>query len=180
MIQSSQVAIRYAKALQQVSQNHVNTLNQLRVLFKITFENKEVYEFFTSHFVSDQKKLEVVNKAFENKGLGEDIFGFFRLLVEKNRVALLHEILLRFEALVDRDNGVFRGDVKSAVTLDQDERKKIENIVEKLTNKKVILSYSEDIKLAGGVVAQVGGWTIVDTVESHLIKLKEELNRRVH
>jgi F-type H+-transporting ATPase subunit delta len=47
-------------------------------------------------------------------------------------------------------------------------------------NKKIILTYKEDPTLLGGVVAQVGGWTFDDSIETHLIKMNEELNRRAN
>jgi F-type H+-transporting ATPase subunit delta len=63
--------------------------------------------------------------------------------------------------------------------LAQESRTKIEDIVTKVTRKKVILSFVEDAKLIGGTVAQVGGWTFDDSLESHLRRLNEDLNRRM-
>jgi F-type H+-transporting ATPase subunit delta len=180
VIQVSQVALRYAKALHQVSKNHEAVLNQLRVIEKIMTQEKDTLNFFNSHLIADSHKIDVLKKAFEGKGLAEDCFGFITLLGQNARVGELPDVLRAFENLVDQENGVTRGEVKSATTLDGEERKKIEAVVEKVTHKKVILTYSEDPKLAGGVVAQVGGWTIEDTVESHLTRLKEDLNRRTN
>jgi F-type H+-transporting ATPase subunit delta len=180
VIQISQVALRYAKALHQVSKNHKETLDQLIVIEKIISQEKETKDFFNSHLVADTQKIEVLKKAFEGKGLSEDCQNFIILLGQNARVSQLNDILIAFENLVDQENGVTRGEVKSSAKLDSDERKRIESVVEKVTHKKVILTYSEDSKLAGGVVAQVGGWTIEDTVESHLTRLKEDLNRRTN
>lgn len=180
MIQISQVALMYAKALYQVTKNHKDVLTQLQILTKIITQEKETLEFFNSHLIAEAQKVEVLKKAFEAKGLTEDCFNFISLLGKNSRIDRLSEILLAFENLIDQENGVTRGGVVSAIALDTEERKRIESVVEKITNKKVILTYSEDPKLAGGVVAQVGGWTIEDTVESHLTRLKEDLNRRTN
>lgn len=180
MIQASQVALTYAKALHQVCVNDQEMLKQLRIIENIIYQEKEVMAFFNSNLVAESQKLDVLKKSFGDKGLAEDCYNFIILLCQNARVNQLVDIVRAFEYFVDQKNCVTRGEVKSAVRLDAEERKRIETVVEKVTHKKAILTYSEDLKLAGGVVAQVGGWTIEDTVESHLTRLKEDLNRRTN
>jgi F-type H+-transporting ATPase subunit delta len=100
--------------------------------------------------------------------------------VNKGRLQHISDILTSFEEIVDSQNGIIRGSVRSAVKLDQDARQNIEKVVSHFVKKKVILTYSEDVSLVGGVVAQVGGWTFEDTLDSHLRRLKEDLNRRAN
>jgi F-type H+-transporting ATPase subunit delta len=180
MIQFSQVALRYAKAFHQVSKNHESSLNQLSLVNKILSQEKETLEFFNSHLISDSQKHEVLKKAFEGRGLDQDCLSFILLLCQNSRIGQLSLVLKAFEFLIDQENGITRGEVKSAIALDSSERKRIETVVQKVTQKKVILTYSEDLKLVGGVVAQVSGWTIEDTLDSHLTRLKEDLNRRTN
>ena len=73
-----------------------------------------------------------------------------------------------------------RGTVKSAKPLSEDAKKDLESRINKILNKKIILTYKEESTLLGGVVAQVGGWTFDDSIETHLTKLNEDLNRRAH
>jgi F-type H+-transporting ATPase subunit delta len=70
--------------------------------------------------------------------------------------------------------------VKSAKALSDEGRKDLEGKISKILNKKIILTYKEESTLLGGVVAQVGGWTFDDSIETHLIKLNEEINRRAN
>ena len=60
------------------------------------------------------------------------------------------------------------------------DRKRIEETVSAVTKKKVILNFTVDPKLLGGMTAQVGGWTFDDSLETHLTRLSEDLNRRSH
>jgi F-type H+-transporting ATPase subunit delta len=85
-----------------------------------------------------------------------------------------------FETISDEDHGVTRGNVRSAATLSPESRQQIEDTVTKVTKKKVILNFTEDPKLLGGMVAQVGGWTFDDSLETHLTRMSEDLNRRTH
>lgn len=180
MSRVSLVSKRYAKALFDSVQNKEAVLNELRVLVKIVNQDLEIRGFFESHLYSDTLKLGVLKKSCENKGLSSDLLNFVFILAEKGRVGCLDQILGAFESLVDAYNGVTRGTVHSAVKLDSDARQRIEGVVSHFVKRKVILSYSEDSALVGGVVAQVGGWTFEDTLDSHLRRLKEDLNRRAN
>ena len=60
------------------------------------------------------------------------------------------------------------------------EREQIQEKISKATNKKVILTYVEDPTVIGGLIAEAGGYRFDDTLTTHLIKLKDELNRRTH
>lgn len=179
----SRVAIladRYAKALFQSVTNKELALSELRVIVSILIKDKTTFDFFQSKAQSDLVKRSVLEKATQSAGISEGVRSFVLLLAQKGRLALVSDILSRFESQVDSLNGVLRGSVKSAVKLDIDSRARIEKVVSHYINKKVILTYSEDPLLVGGVVAQVGGWTFEDTLESHLTRLKEELNRRAN
>lgn len=180
MNQISPISKRYAKALYGVVLDKVAILNELRVVVKVIFGDAVIKDFFTSQSYSDSQKLEVLSKSIQDKGVSEQLSNFLKLLISKGRIIHLNDILMAYEALVDADNGMTRGVVKSAVKLDADARHRIEGVVSHFVKKKVILNYTEDSKLVGGVVAQVGGWTFEDTLDSHLRRLKEDLNRRAN
>lgn len=180
MSRTTQIANRYAKALFGSVKNHEASLNELRSIAKILNDDQNVKSFFASNGYSDQLKTDLLIKAFTAKGLTPELFQFLNVLALKGRVHLVDEILLAYQELVDAENGVIRGSVRSAVQLDQDARLRIEKVVSHFVNRKVILTYFEDPSLVGGVVTQVGGWTFEDTLDSHLIRLKEDLNRRAN
>lgn len=176
----SQVSKRYAKALFAVVKNKELVLNELRVVSRVIESDPALASFFGSTINSNVEKKEIISKAIESKGISPDLESFLLLLAEKGRFHHLNDILISYETLVDEQNGLARGVVRSAVKLDQESRVKIESVVSHFVKKKVILTYTEDPTLVGGVVAQVGGWTFEDTLDSHLRRLKEELNRRAN
>ncbi len=180
MSRVSIISKRYAKALFEAAQNKEMTLNELRLVVKIITEESEIKEFFESHQIQERIKIDVLNKSFENKGITEVTRGLLYTMARRNRFQHLNDVLISYEALVDSQNNVTRGTVKSAVKLDSEARLKIETVVSHFVKKRVILAYLEDPKLVGGVVAQVGGWTFEDTLDSHLRRLKEDLNRRAN
>jgi len=75
---------------------------------------------------------------------------------------------------------VTRGTVKSASVLPPESRSRIEKRVSEVTGKKVILTYTQDATVIGGLIAEVGGYLFDDTLKSHLQRIKDDLNRRDH
>lgn len=179
----SEVARRYAKALIVVAKQkgaHERVHSELVAISNVFKVDPEVQAYFTNPLVSAEQKKTVVQKTFEGKGLMDEVYNTLLLLAEKNRIGSFDEICEAYKEQVDAEEGVTRGYVKSAKALSEEAKKDLEAKINKVLNKKIILTYKEDPKLLGGVVAQVGGWTFDDSIETHLIKLNEELNRRVN
>jgi F-type H+-transporting ATPase subunit delta len=176
----SQLAKRYAKALFGSVSNQEHALAELRTVVEIVSQDADILAFFHSHLQVDQVKKEIVNTAFQGRGLSAETMQFLLLLAEKGRFGQIVEIATAFEAMVDEHNGIIRGTVQSAITLNDSSRARLEGAITHFLNKKVILTYSEDPSLVGGVLAQVAGWTFEDTLDSHLNRLKEDLNRRAN
>lgn len=172
----SQLGNRYAKALFEVSEAAKNSdvvLGDLRALGEAVSKSAEVKAFLLSPIVSQTEKSKIFAPL---KGkFSEPVENLLNVLNENDRLAYAGEIAEAFEALIDEKNGVTRGVVRSAATLDPDQRKSLEETVRKVTGKQVILKFDVDPTLMGGLVATVGGWTFDDSLTSHLTSLKEGL-----
>jgi F-type H+-transporting ATPase subunit delta len=178
------VGMRYAKALFDLTKNHEKVLNELHVLNSIFSKDKQIEDFFNSHFDGLEKKLKILTVGLKNTekstGISEEVFNFISLLIKKNRIDCLSEIIKNFENISDEENQVTRGDVKSTMPLDSEAQKRIESVVANITKRKVILSYKIDSKLLGGITAKVGGWTFEDSLDTHMKRLNEDLKRRAN
>ena len=178
----SELALRYASALYQIAEENKSqdkVFNDLRSLDQL-FEKENFSEFLNSPIVKSAHKEEALAAALKDSDVCEEVKNFVLLLAKKNRLTVFHEITHALQEKVDNANGVTRGSVLSASVLSPEERSKIEDIVSKFKKKRVILSYLEDPKLIGGLVAQVGGHTFDDTLTTHLRRIKEDLNRSIH
>jgi F-type H+-transporting ATPase subunit delta len=179
----SEVSRRYAKALMALAKQkgqHLRAQEELSALTKILKNETAAYGYFTNPLIDEEQKKTVVQSAFGDKGLLEEVYNLLLLLVEKKRMGAFPEIAEAYQEQMDHEQGVTRGSVKSAKALNDEARKDLEARINKILNKKIIMTYKEDPTLLGGVVAQVGGWTFDDSIETHLIKMNEELNRRVN
>jgi len=178
----SEVSKRYAKALYELansSKTNERVFSELQILGKILVQDDYISDFIQSPLVSPEQKIQALKSALSGK-MSEDVVNTLHLLAEKNRLYLLSEIVGAFEIISDHEKGVTRGTVRSAASLNADEKQRIENTVTNVTKKKVILNFEEDKNLLGGMIAQVGGWTFDDSLESHLTSLSEDLKRRTH
>lgn len=176
----SEVSKRYAKALYEItSQNGTSekALAELRILVEIYNQQPELAAFFGSPVVAPDSKVKAIEVALGSK-ISEAVVSTLKLMATKNRLGLFGEVAMAYESISDEAHGVTRGVVRSAKAVTQAEKEKIEQTVNQVTKKKVILTYQEDKALLGGMVTQVGGWTFDDSLHSHLNKLTEELNRR--
>lgn len=170
---------RYARALYEitkVAKSQEKTLSELRVVAEALTSDADVATYLQSPVVPVEQKEAVLKKALDGK-ISIDLMNLVRLLAEKRRLELVGEISAAYEMISDEEHSVTRGTVRAPTALSQEDRKKIEDIVMKVTGKKVILAFTEDPKVLGGMVAQVGGWTFDDTLSSHLTRMNEELNR---
>lgn len=181
-MRSSELAKRYAKALFELSvdnRTQEKVFSDLRALDQIFTADKETMAFLTSPLVKSNEKEAVLKAALDNKGLQKEVHELMLLLARNDRYAILPELVAAFEKQIDASNNVTRGVVRSATTLGQDERTRIEKTVEQFMNKKVIMTYKVDPTVIGGLVAQVGSYTFDDSIQSHLKKMNEELKRRM-
>lgn len=177
-----EVSRRYARALYDLVKTNKTSekvFAELRSLKESFTAEKSIHDFVLSPLVAPDQKVAALKAALSGK-VSEEIVNLLYLLAENARMEIFGEIVDAFEVISDEDHGVSRGVVKSAAKLLPEARKKIETTVEKVTHKKVILNYEEDPKLLGGMVAQVGGWTFDDSLETQLMKMSESLNRSTH
>lgn len=179
----SEASRRYARALLALTKQkgqHSRAQQEIEAIANIFKADVAIGAYFNNPLIlPDQKKL-VVQSSFSNKGLLEEVLNLLLLLVDKNRFGAFEQIAQAFCDQMDLEQGVTRGQVKSAKILSGETKKELETNIQKILNKKIILTYKEDPTLLGGVVAQVGGWTFDDSIETHLIKMNEELNRRAN
>jgi F-type H+-transporting ATPase subunit delta len=178
----SEVSKRYARALYELAKaNQTSELvfSELRLLKALFDADPVINQFVNSPLVGPEQKLAAVKATFSGKTSSE-ITSTLQLLAEKNRLGIFSNLVASFEEISDADHGVTRGTVRSASALSPESRKKIEDTVTKVTGKKVILNFTEDKTLLGGMVAQVGGMTFDDSLDSHLTRMSEDLNRRAN
>lgn len=179
----SEISKRYAKALLAVTKQkgiHAKAITELQAISSVVVADANIKAYFENPMVSSDQKSAAIKAAVAGKGISEEVTNALTLLAEKNRIQILDQVVHAFQELLDVEEGVTRGVVRSAQPLSAEAKSAIEQKINKVINRKIVLTYEQDPKLLGGIVAQVGGWTFDDSIDTHLKKLNEELNRRAN
>lgn len=176
----AEVARRYSKALLSLTKqngHHLRALEELRAIHEIIHKDEAIQDYFQNPLISPDQKLKVVKVAFGQKGLLEEVFNVLVLLAERHRLPVLDDVITSFQEEIDKEEGITRGVVRAARPLSGEAQQALEARISSTLKKKIVLTFKEDPSILGGVIADVGGWTFDDSLENHLRKLNEDLNR---
>lgn len=177
---TSEIAKRYARALLAITKQKklsAQALNELQSFAHSFDAEKSIREYFLSPLVPSEQKVEVLKKSLSGKFL-EETTNMLVILATRGRLAAVVDISQSFQNLMDEEEGITRGIVRAAQPLSAEAKQELQDKITKILQKKIVLTFKEDLKVLGGVIAQVGGWTFDDSIETHLRRLNEELNRR--
>ena len=101
------------------------------------------------------------------------------LLASRLSVELLPAIVEEYQRLLDLHRGRARAEVVTAVALGKGLQRRVEEQLEKLVGKDVILSARVDPGVVGGLMARVGDKVIDGSTRSRLEQLKRSLTEEV-
>jgi len=97
------------------------------------------------------------------------------LLVSRGRFNMVGDIADEYQRLLDSYRGVEQAEVTTAIELDDKERRKLEERLEEVVGKKVVVKPRVDPSVLGGIVARVGGKLLDGSTRSKLVALKKTL-----
>jgi F-type H+-transporting ATPase subunit delta len=175
----SVAANRYAKALLDVlfptaAELGLEQLVKFSTLLSMQPQMRQLFENPT--IAADRRKTvfgEIANSlAYDGK-----VRNFLNLLIERNRLDLLGDIVSAYQKLLDEKMGIVRAHVTSATSLDPVHQRELAEKLEDVTGKHVRVELSVDPSLIGGVVAQVGSTIYDGSIRQQLQAFK---NRLIH
>lgn len=97
------------------------------------------------------------------------------LLVARGRLGLLGEIAEEYQRLLDSYRGIEPAEVITAVPLEDEDKRKLEEHLSDIAGKKVIIYPKVDPALVGGIVARFGGKLLDGSTRSRLEALKKDI-----
>ncbi|HEY7928071.1 MAG TPA: F0F1 ATP synthase subunit delta [Candidatus Dormibacteraeota bacterium] len=108
-------------------------------------------------------------------GVAEPARNLVRLLIERGRTAVLGELVETYDALTDRDSGVIRADVTTAVAVDDDLRMRIARALGEKLGAAVQTEVHQDPNILGGLIIRIGDRVIDNSVRTRLAQLRTAL-----
>jgi F-type H+-transporting ATPase subunit delta len=172
------VARRYAAALADVvlksgETNVVQT--ELKTWVEIMNANGDLQTVFRNPAIQHQNKENVLENLLERAKPSKTTANFLRILLRNSRLTELDEINERFSLELAERSGVASAQITSARPLGEAEKSELKTNLEKLTGKKVDLTFETDEKLIGGVVTKIGSTVYDGSIKTQLQQLKEQL-----
>ena len=98
-------------------------------------------------------------------------------LVTRGRLGIMSDIADEYQRLVDSYRGVEQAEVISAISLDDEDKPKLEKRLGAIVGKTVELKPKVDASLIGGIIARIGDKLIDGSTRSKLEALKRERKR---
>lgn len=179
ILKTSKLASTYASALFGISCKN-NTLHQIVgdfVNLNIIFTKSEpLRDFLTNSFIKKEQKRDVLIKIVENQ-INIPTLDFLMLLVDRNLINYLPEIVTIFLELVHKTAKVITVEVSTASKFSEKQTSKLIEILKKLTNaREVKLKITLDPSLIGGFLVKRDSKIINLTVKDELKQLANFLN----
>lgn len=173
------VSGRYAEALYEIAAA-AGTVDQveaeLKAVNQIIAGSPEFQKVLFHPRITAAEKKDFLKSLFAGK-LSETTDNFLFLLVDKQREAFIGDITAVFTELANRARHVVKAEVTSAVELNKDEKKKLGDMLNKLTDSKVETAFAVDPALLGGVVVRIGDRVIDGSLRARLANMREHLRQ---
>jgi F-type H+-transporting ATPase subunit delta len=109
------------------------------------------------------------------QGASEEVVNFVSLLISKNHLHLLGDVILELERLFRHGRRPRLAHVTTAVPLAAKERKGIENALAARFDGELEFEFLVDKSILGGVVVRVGDEIIDDSIAAKLAALRESV-----
>ncbi|HEY4743927.1 MAG TPA: ATP synthase F1 subunit delta [Desulfuromonadaceae bacterium] len=174
------IARRYAKALVQLGSEggQVDRFREeLGAIERLFSANAELRAAFADPALTLEQKKAIMKELVAKAACTELVGNFLMLLVDKNRVAFLGQIVQAYERLADEFSGVIRPMIRTAFPLDASQVAAIQGALEKKSGKKVVPQVAVDQSLLGGVVTQIGDIAYDSSVKTQLKRIQDILQK---
>lgn len=172
------VSSNYAKALLHAfKKNGTNlheALTEAEDLRRLIAGEPRLRVFLEGPQFREEDKERVIGNAFKGR-ISALLFQFLILLLRRNRIEHLFEIIDEFEFLVELEEGVTPGVVHSAVPMNDDERQRLQDKLEAVTGRKFDLKFKVNPQLIGGVKVQYKDILFDSSIQTYLNDLRQRL-----
>lgn len=176
-----QVAERYARALfelaHQLGKDAVIE-EDLCAFSEAVRVSADVRRFLLNPYVKvDQKKRFLASVWLKegDKQAAQVLTGFVSILIDKGRIALIHEVADAYKKIADASQGEGHAEVWTAAPLEGDAEERIRKQVERFSGCKITLKKHLDPSLMGGAVLKFRNKVFDGSVAGQLRRIKQEL-----
>lgn len=172
----SKAARRYATALLELAKEQdavEQTLEDVLFIKNTMKDSRDLVVFLKSPIIKPDKKVAALKAIFEGK-VSEMTYKYISLIARKNRQNMLDQIVSAFVDKYNEYAGIIAAEVFTAKKLDEKQLAKVQQELEKFTNKKVNITTTVQENLKGGMAVKIADTVIDGTVKHKLEQLEDE------
>lgn len=148
-----------------------NYMEALSAVEKLLSENPEYVDFLASPNVPKSERIKTLDTAFSDS-LPEYVLSFLKLLCEKGHIRIFKGCIQEYKRLFDEYKNTSVARVISAVELSEEQKTKLKQKLERLSEKNVTLDCSVDSSLYGGITVEMDGCVYDGSLKRKLSDIK--------
>lgn len=174
------VARRYANALVDVvTKNNETQLVQIEIhqFANLMQESPQLAEVFRNPAVPYEQKSKVLETLLQRTIPAKTTANFLRVLLRNARLSDLPRISERFDTVLEERAGLVSAEVTTAQPLQPEQQTALQQKLQNVTGKKVVLNFKINPEIIGGVVTRIGSTIYDGSVKNQLEQLREQMIR---
>ena len=172
----SKIAVRYSKALF-LSSKEKGQIKEIRGDMRFILQLSAMDDFrdvIKSPVISNSKKREIMTALFKDN-VNNLTFSLITLAVNNNRESYLPGMARCYIDMADRHEGITKVMLKTAVTVNEKNRKRVIDIIEEDMDTKADIEEIVDEEIAGGYILRVEDLYFDASLKTQLRKILKEL-----
>ncbi len=171
----NEICTRYAKALILSSSNE-DELKIVKENFmdfnKILKNSQELSQFVKNPLINSQKKSRALSSICKSLSYIESFQGFVKILTKHGKISFFEKVFLKFNDIIDENNGITEIHITTAEKLDKEIEEKINKKLSESLGLKIKLTKVVDKEIIGGVIIKIKSIMIDNSLKSKLIDFK--------
>ena len=150
-------------------------LLEITKLKELLSENPDFSKLMNHPKILKEEKLNVVDTVFKGR-ISEELLGFLRLIVIKDRYIDIDDILDYFISEVKSLKGIGIANVVTAIPLSDEQKKSVvKRLLETTEYNTMEMHYDVDESIIGGMVIRIKDRVVDSSIQTKLNKLQREL-----
>lgn len=150
-------------------------VEEIEMIQEVLAQNTQFDELMAHPKITKEEKTALVQTVFKER-ISDELTGFFKLIVEKDRYRDKDEILSFFLDKVKELKGIGVAYVTTASALRTEQRQQVEQRLLATTQyKEMEMHYAEDSTLIGGMRIRIGDRVVDSSISTKLSDLQRQL-----
>lgn len=173
------IAQNYGDALFSLAKevDKVNVYQEQLKMILTSFQEEPMFLQIMAHPKMDKEQKKNMLTNVYGKAIDITVLNFMKILVDKNRFSQFQDICQVFHKMYNEEHNIIVAYVTSAKALQQLELNKLQDVLEKKTNKHVELVVNIDEDVMAGIRVKIGDQVIDNTARTRLENLKDMVEK---